>query len=35
MDLVTRILGYLKYLPGSGLLYLKNNHLEVGGYSQP
>jgi hypothetical protein len=32
MDAVVRILRYLKSAPGRGLLFYKNNHLEVEGY---
>ena len=32
MDVVVRILRYLKSAPGRGLLFSKNNHLEVERY---
>lgn len=33
MDAVTRILRYLKSSPGKGLMFSKNNHLKVDGYT--
>ena len=33
MDVVERILSYLKTAPGKGLLFTKNNHLKVEGYT--
>lgn len=33
MDAVIRILRYLKYAPGRGLMFCKNNHLNVEGYT--
>ena len=33
MDVVTRILRYLKSSPGKGLIFLKNNQLNVDGYT--
>jgi len=33
MDVVTRILRYLKSSPGKGLMFLKNNQLNVDGYT--
>jgi hypothetical protein len=33
MDAVVRILRYLKSAPGRGLLFSKNGHLEVEGYT--
>jgi hypothetical protein len=33
MDVVVRILRYLKSAPGRGLLFSKNGHLEVEGYT--
>ena len=33
MNAVTRILRYLKFSPGKGLMFRKNNHLNVNGYT--
>ena len=33
MDAVIRILRYLKSTPGKGLMFLKNNHLDIEGYT--
>ena len=33
MDAVMRILRYLKATPGKGLLFSKNNHLHIEGYT--
>ena len=33
MDVVERILSYLKTAPGKGLLFTKHNHLKVEGYT--
>ena len=32
MNVVIRILRYLKSSPGKGLMFLKNNHLKIEGY---
>ncbi|XP_042515272.1 uncharacterized mitochondrial protein AtMg00810-like [Macadamia integrifolia] len=33
LEVVYRILKYLKFSPGKGLLYAQNNHLRIEGYS--
>ena len=33
MNAVIRILRYLKFSPGKGLMFRKNNHLNVDGYT--
>ena len=32
MDVVVQILRYLKYAPGKGILFYKNNYLNIDGY---